>query len=199
MLESQNIEWKQSWKEDYLKWVCGFANAQGGTIYVGIDDSDQTYSTTNRCFKAGYIDTWGRGIAVIKEACETAKLPEPEFSEINGGVQVTLKTTQQNLPFTPEVTPEVTGEVEAGAQSGAQSKAQSRTILAALVRGPLPANALTTALKLQSKTGAFKRVIKDLLEQALIEYTLPDKPNSRLQKYRLTPAGEQFLSEHEPA
>ncbi len=26
MPEQQNIEYKQSWHEDYLKWVCGFAN-----------------------------------------------------------------------------------------------------------------------------------------------------------------------------
>ena len=38
MSERQNIEWKQSWQDDYLKWVCGFANAIGGTIYIGIDD-----------------------------------------------------------------------------------------------------------------------------------------------------------------
>jgi ATP-dependent DNA helicase RecG len=38
MSESQNIEYKQSWHDDYLKWVCGFANAQGGTIYIGKDD-----------------------------------------------------------------------------------------------------------------------------------------------------------------
>ena len=37
--ESQNIEWKQSWHDDYLKWICGFANAQGGRIYIGKDDS----------------------------------------------------------------------------------------------------------------------------------------------------------------
>ena len=30
MSESQNIEWKESWRDEYLKWVCGFANAQGG-------------------------------------------------------------------------------------------------------------------------------------------------------------------------
>lgn len=38
MVESQNIENKESWRDEYLKWVCGFANAQGGTIYIGIDD-----------------------------------------------------------------------------------------------------------------------------------------------------------------
>lgn len=37
-MESQNIEYKQVWKDDYLKWICGFANAQGGTIFIGIDD-----------------------------------------------------------------------------------------------------------------------------------------------------------------
>ena len=37
-MESQNIEYKQVWKDDYLKWICGFANAHGGTIYIGIDD-----------------------------------------------------------------------------------------------------------------------------------------------------------------
>lgn len=39
MPEQQNIEYKQSWHDDYLKWVCGFANAQGGTIYIGRDDN----------------------------------------------------------------------------------------------------------------------------------------------------------------
>ena len=29
MSEGQNIEWKKSWHDDYLKWVCGFANAIG--------------------------------------------------------------------------------------------------------------------------------------------------------------------------
>ncbi|GAP72427.1 hypothetical protein SAMD00024442_31_15 [Candidatus Symbiothrix dinenymphae] len=38
MPEQQNIEYKQSWHDDYLKWVCGFANAQGGKIYIGKDD-----------------------------------------------------------------------------------------------------------------------------------------------------------------
>lgn len=39
MHEQQNIEFKQSWHDDYLKWVCGFANAQGGVIYIGKDDN----------------------------------------------------------------------------------------------------------------------------------------------------------------
>lgn len=37
--ESQNIEWKESWRDEYIKWICGFANAQGGKIYIGTDDN----------------------------------------------------------------------------------------------------------------------------------------------------------------
>ncbi len=38
MKESQNIEFKQSWRDEYLKWICGFANAQGGELYIGLND-----------------------------------------------------------------------------------------------------------------------------------------------------------------
>jgi ATP-dependent DNA helicase RecG len=37
--ESQNIEFKLIWRDEYLKWICGFANAYGGTIFIGKDDS----------------------------------------------------------------------------------------------------------------------------------------------------------------
>lgn len=39
MKEHQNIEWKQTWRDEYLKWVCGFANAEGGTLEIGRDDA----------------------------------------------------------------------------------------------------------------------------------------------------------------
>jgi len=38
MPEKQDTEWKATWRDEYLKWICGFANANGGTIYIGIDD-----------------------------------------------------------------------------------------------------------------------------------------------------------------
>jgi ATP-dependent DNA helicase RecG len=39
MPETQNIEWKSSWRDEYLKWICGFANAKGGKIYIGKNDN----------------------------------------------------------------------------------------------------------------------------------------------------------------
>lgn len=47
MSENQNIEWKESWRDEYLEWICGFANAQGGKIYIGIDDSGNVSGLKN--------------------------------------------------------------------------------------------------------------------------------------------------------
>ena len=41
MNENQNTEWKESWRDEYLKWICGFANATGGKIYIGVNDNGQ--------------------------------------------------------------------------------------------------------------------------------------------------------------
>lgn len=38
MIETQNIEFKQRWRDDFLAELCGFANAQGGVLYIGVDD-----------------------------------------------------------------------------------------------------------------------------------------------------------------
>ena len=38
MPEDQNIEYKHSWHDDWLKTICGFANAKGGSLYVGKDN-----------------------------------------------------------------------------------------------------------------------------------------------------------------
>lgn len=36
--ESQQVEWKWSWQDEFLKWLCGYANADGGTLYIGVND-----------------------------------------------------------------------------------------------------------------------------------------------------------------
>lgn len=40
--ETQAIAFKQSWRDEYLEWICGYANAQGGTL-VGVDDYGSGY------------------------------------------------------------------------------------------------------------------------------------------------------------
>lgn len=45
--ESQNIEWKESWRDEYLKWICGFANAGGGTVILGKNDNGEVIGINN--------------------------------------------------------------------------------------------------------------------------------------------------------
>lgn len=47
MPENQNIEWKSSWRDEYLKWICGFANAKGGKIFIGKDDTGNIVGLDN--------------------------------------------------------------------------------------------------------------------------------------------------------
>lgn len=47
MPENQNIEWKESWRDEYLKWICGFANAKGGKIFIGKNDNGEITGVEN--------------------------------------------------------------------------------------------------------------------------------------------------------
>lgn len=42
MKESQVVEFKESWRDEYLKWLCGFANAEGGVLIIGKNDKGET-------------------------------------------------------------------------------------------------------------------------------------------------------------
>ena len=48
MPEHQTIEWKESWHDEYLEWICGYANAYGGTLYIGKDDNGDVVGISNK-------------------------------------------------------------------------------------------------------------------------------------------------------
>lgn len=47
MPENQNIEWRPSWRDEYIKWICGFANANGGILEIGKDDKGNVLGISN--------------------------------------------------------------------------------------------------------------------------------------------------------
>jgi len=59
-------------------------------------------------------------------------------------------------------------------------------ILEVLGSGPLSKAEISNILGRKSVTGHLNRIVRELLSEGRIEYTIPEKPNSRLQKYRLT-------------
>lgn len=46
-IENQNVEYKVVWKDTYLKWICGFANAAGGKILIGVNDNKEIIGVDN--------------------------------------------------------------------------------------------------------------------------------------------------------
>lgn len=111
-----------------------------------------------------YIEAWGRGIPLILD-----KAPNVKFTQVAG------------IFITEFPRPSFNEEEEPRPQSGVESGAQSARILILLKNEACSASELEKELKLETKTGAFKRAIRELIEDNLIEYTIPDKPNSRLQ------------------
>lgn len=47
MIENQNIEFKEVWKDEWLKWICGFANTSGGMLYIGANDEGKIVGLGN--------------------------------------------------------------------------------------------------------------------------------------------------------
>ena len=45
--ESQNIEFKQSWRDEYIKWLSAFGNTDGGKLYIGVDDDGEIKGIDN--------------------------------------------------------------------------------------------------------------------------------------------------------
>ena len=82
---------------------------------------------------------------------------------------------------TPQVSPQVTPQVGE---------------LLAAIRYEMGREALQSALGLSDRKSFRERYLKPALTDGLIEMTIPDKPNSRLQKYRLTDKGRQWLAQH---
>lgn len=81
----------------------------------------------------------------------------------------------------PQVTPQVTPQVGE---------------LLAEIRGEMGRETLQSALGLSDRKSFRERYLKPALADGLIEMTIPDKPNSRLQKYRLTDRGRQVIAQH---
>jgi predicted transcriptional regulator len=69
------------------------------------------------------------------------------------------------------------------------------SILKSLESTSLSRKEIFAAISMNSDTRAFRRYIEPLLEGAYIEMTVPDKPNSKLQKYRITDKGKAAVVE----
>lgn len=134
------------------------------------------------------IEQWGSGVKRIFAEAAAQGLPEPQIVEIANRLRVIIPLaahqplTQSRPESQPGSRPEsrLASDLAAKLLAGLQQQAMGKAEMAAY-------------LGHKTVSGQLKKQIKYLQEVALIEMTCPEKPNSRLQKYRLTTKGEQLL------
>jgi len=101
------------------------------------------------------------------------------------------------VPLTEQIAVKTKTE-QVGAQVGAQVEAQVEAqvdldILAVCAEYPRSSSEITTALGHKKLSGNLRKALPRLRKAGLLEYTIPDKPSSRLQKYRLTLKGKAAM------
>ncbi len=82
MVENQNIEWKETWKDDYIKWICGFANADGGIIFIGKNDNGNVIGLNNAKKLLEDIPNKARNLLGIIVDVNLHSIESKEFIEI---------------------------------------------------------------------------------------------------------------------
>lgn len=161
-------------------------------------------------YLAKYIERMGTGTEDMIARCREAGLPEPQFALTDGFVVTLGRRPGRALEaVTSGATGEVTGEgprrdparTYAEAHDKAHAEAHEpmtpveRAILMSCAEGPKATPELLLALGYATRTGNFKKAIVRLLESGSLELTVPSKPRSGRQRYRLTTMGKARLDE----
>jgi predicted HTH transcriptional regulator len=173
-------------------------------------------------FLARYAEKAGSGILDMIARCQQAGLPAPEFRQEGGQFIQTLgrptpQVETQETHATPPVTLPVAGQVTAQDNSlqvqilsvladalgipSAQVTAQVTAQVAKTLEAASEAAAretLQAAVGMKHREHFRKAYLEPLLNAGWLERTIPDKPTSRLQEYRLTDKGRAWLAGQKP-
>jgi predicted HTH transcriptional regulator len=147
-------------------------------------------------FLAGYIERAGTGTVDIIDRCTAAGLRAPEFRQDEGHFVQTLWRAPNR-----QATTQTSGQAEAQEAQAEAQEAQAginftdNLLLTACLNGPLLGQELLKAAGYAERTGNFKRSLEKLLDKKLLEMTIPDKPTSPRQRYRITATGRTWLAQ----
>jgi len=137
----------------------------------------------------GRFDELGSGVRNINKYLPLyANGAKPEFWEKDHGFTLILPL---GAPTRSEDQARSESGVESGVELGVES-AMALKVLSHLGKSPLAKSEIARCLGKTKPTRYLNDLMVKLLQSGYVEYTIPDKPNSRLQKYRLTDKGRQM-------
>ena len=137
-------------------------------------------------FYAGYIERIGTGIPDMIKNCLNAGLAEPEFKQEASFRAILWRKAEATNQATRQATQQVTQQVT---RQVTQQVTQQAKNLILILEGEMTRDELQEKLQLKDRENFRKLYILEALEQGFIEMTIPDKPTSPEQKYRLTQKG----------
>lgn len=147
---------------------------------------------------AGYVERSGHGTEFIIEKCEAQGLATPQykpdtaiFHTIIWRKTVERAIAQSNGPVAHQVAYDVAYQV---AYQNVPSNTAGRIFLI-LKDEPLGRADIAKKIGVTRMARSLKLALDTLMEDGLIEYTIPNNVRSRLQKYRLTEKGRQMLTQ----
>ncbi len=139
----------------------------------------------------GLVEEWGSGYKRIKEACHRGGYPEPQWEELGNVLRVT---------FYPH--PEVATVAPSGTKSGLSrdqvgTKFELDLEMSAIIdlcRNPKTVTELMKVIRWKNRTKFRQKYITPLIENDLLGMTIPEKPKSSKQRYKITELGLKLLS-----
>lgn len=127
------------------------------------------------------------GIPKILRAMKNNGSPKPEFETDDERLHFLIR-----LPIHPKAKKSTVEQAGTLQEPPTQSTAPVERLLFVLQQGELSSGELRSALKIKHRPTFRMNYLHPALDAGLIERTIPDKPNSSKQKYRLTEKGKRY-------
>ncbi len=143
--------------------------------------------------RLGIIEQWGTGLKLIQS--ELVNYPEIELRWSEPGIAFQVQFVKKYYVPEPESGQEheLQHESQYGLQYGLQYESLFSKVLKSLEENPHSIKEISAALGQKTISGTLKSLLPKIVEDNLIERTIPDVLYSPKQQYRLTPKGKQFL------
>lgn len=163
----------------------------------------------NVFFRAGFIESWGRGIEKVLAACKDYGCPKPQWAFDGSVLSMTMRykkaeidgvdrnNNSENILNDDNVLDKIVQDVSKMCPRHVLEVSQMLLAIAKSGQGELGISPMMELAHQTSKRQYRRDILVPAIESGLIERTIPDKPTSRYQKYRLTDKALQIMHGNE--